>query len=75
MGRGLLFIFNQYFRFIHIMTLTATSNAQGYAVRRHDDAVLRGTGGAEDDGTRVVIHIQLVPPPFVLTRLWWGIFL
>ena len=51
------------------------SNAQGYAVRRHDDAVLRGAVGAEDDGARVVIHIQLVPPPFVLTRLWWGIFL
>ena len=32
------------------------SNAQGYAVRRHDDAVLRGTVGAEDDGARVVIH-------------------
>ena len=38
------------------------SNAQGYAVRRHDDAVLRGAVGAEDDGTRVIIHIQLVPP-------------
>ena len=33
------------------------SNAQGYAVRRHDDAVLRGAVGAEDDGARVVIHI------------------
>ena len=32
------------------------SNAQGYAVRRHDDAVLRGAVGAEDDGARVVIH-------------------
>ena len=30
------------------------SNAQGYAVRRHDDAVLRGAVGAEDDGARVV---------------------
>ena len=30
------------------------SNAQGYAVRRHDDAVLRGAVGAEDDGVRVV---------------------
>ena len=30
------------------------SNAHGYAVRRHDDAVLRGTVGAEDDGARVV---------------------
>ena len=34
------------------------SNAQGYTVRRHDDAVLRGAVGAEDDGTRVVIHIS-----------------
>ena len=34
------------------------SNAQGYAVRRHDDAVLRGAVGAEDDGERVVIHIS-----------------
>lgn len=31
-------------------------NAQGYAVRRHDDAVLRGAVGAEDDRARVVIH-------------------
>ena len=38
------------------------SNAQGYAVRRHDDAVLRGAVGAEDDWTRAVIHIQLVHP-------------
>ena len=30
------------------------SNAQGYAVRRHDDAVLRGAVGAEDDRARVV---------------------
>ena len=30
------------------------SNAQGYAVRRHDDAVLRGTVGAEDDRAMVV---------------------
>ena len=30
------------------------SNAQGDAVRRHDDAVLRGTVGAEDDGARVI---------------------
>ena len=35
------------------MTLTP-SNAQGYAVRRHDDAVLRWAVGAEDDGVRVV---------------------
>ena len=34
------------------------SNTQGYAVRRHDDAVLRGAVGAEDDGARVVIHIS-----------------
>ena len=34
------------------------SNAQGYAVRRHDDAVLRGAVGAEDDGAMVVIHIS-----------------
>ena len=34
------------------------STAQGYAVRRHDDAVLRGAVGAEDDGARVVIHIS-----------------
>lgn len=30
------------------------SNAQGYAVWRHDDAVLRGAVGAEYDGARVV---------------------
>ena len=36
------------------MSLTSPSNAQGYAVRRHDDAVLRGTVGAEDDRVRVV---------------------
>ena len=49
-----LIIFNQYFRFIHVVTLTHPSNAQGYAVWRHDDAVLRGAVGAEDDGARVV---------------------
>ena len=47
----------------------------GYAVRRHDDAVLRGAVGAEDDGARVVIHIQLVPPHCLLTKLGLGIFL
>ena len=36
------------------MTLTPPSNTQGYAVWRHDDAVLRGAVGAEDDGARVV---------------------
>ena len=36
------------------MTLTPTSNAQCDAVRRHDDAVLRGAVGSEDDGARVV---------------------
>lgn len=30
------------------------SYAQGYAVGRNDDAVLRGAVGAEDDGARVV---------------------
>ena len=30
------------------------SNAQGDAVRRHDDAVLRGAVGAEDDRARVI---------------------
>lgn len=49
-----LFILYQYFRFIHVVTLTSPSDAQGYAVRRHDDAVLRGTVGAEDNGARVV---------------------
>ena len=48
------------------------SNAQGYAVRRHDDAVLRGTVGAEDDGARVVIHIQLVPPPVCVDKVMVG---
>ena len=33
------------------------SYTQGDAVRRHDDAVLRGAVGAEDDGARV-IHIS-----------------
>ena len=42
------------------MTLTTPSNAQGYAVRRHDDAVLRGAVGAEDDGARVVIHNSII---------------
>ena len=32
------------------------SYARCYAVRRHDDAVLRGAVGAEDDGARVVNH-------------------
>lgn len=36
------------------------SNAQGYAVRRHDDAVLRGAVGAEDDRARVVIHNSII---------------
>ena len=49
-----LIIFNQYFRFIHIVTFTPPSNTQGYAVRRHDDAVLRWAVGAEDDRARVV---------------------
>ena len=39
------------------MALTSPDYAQGYTVRRHDDAVLRGAVGAEDDGARVVIHI------------------
>ena len=30
------------------------SDAQGYAVRRHDNAVLRWAVGAEDDGAMVV---------------------
>ena len=38
------------------------SYAQGYAVGRNYDAVLRGAVGAEDDGARVAIHILLVPP-------------
>ena len=36
------------------MTLTSSGDAQGYTVRRHDDAILRGAVGAEDDGARVV---------------------
>lgn len=38
------------------------SNAQRYAVRRHDDAVLRGAVAAKDDGVRcavIFIHTQL----------------
>ena len=35
------------------------SYAQCYAMGRNDEAVLRGTVGAEDDGARVVIHILL----------------
>lgn len=32
--------------------------AQGYAVWRHDDAVLRGAVGAEDDGASILVkHI------------------
>lgn len=47
-------ILNQYFRLIHIVALTAPSNAQRYAVRRHYDAVLRGTVAAKDDGVGIV---------------------
>ena len=36
------------------MALTPPSYAQGYTVRRHDDAVLRWAVGAEDDRARVV---------------------
>ena len=36
--------------------------AQGYAVGRNDNAVLRGAVGAEDDGARVVIHILQILP-------------
>lgn len=53
-----LTILNQYFRFIHIVTLTPSGYAQGYAVGRNYDAVLRGTVRAEDDRARVVIHIS-----------------
>ena len=35
-------------------------NTQGYAVRRHYDAVLRGAVGAEDDRARVVIHNSII---------------
>ena len=41
-------------------------------MRRHDDAVLRGAVGAEDDGVRVVIHIQSVPPPVLLDKVMVG---
>lgn len=37
-----LVIFNQYLRFIHIMTFTTSSYAKRNALCRHDDAVLRG---------------------------------
>lgn len=47
-------ILYQYLWFIHIVPLTSPSYAQGYAVGRNDDAVLRGAVGAEDDGARVV---------------------
>lgn len=47
-------IFYQYLWFIHIVTFTSSGYAQSYAVRRNDDAVLRGTVRAEDDGARVV---------------------
>lgn len=53
-------IFYQYLWFIHIVTLTSPGYAQGYAVRRNDDAVLRGTVRAEDNGARIVIHILLL---------------
>ena len=56
-NRLYLIILYQYFRFIHVVTLTSPGYAQGYAMWRHDDAVLRGAVGTEDDGTRVVIHI------------------
>ena len=38
------------------MTLTSPGYAQGYAVWRNDEAVLRGAVEAEDDGARVIIH-------------------
>ena len=44
----------QYFRFIHIMPSTSPGYTQGNTLGRHDDAVLRGAVGAEDDGARVV---------------------
>ena len=49
-----LFILYQYFWFINVVTLTSPSYAQGYAMWRHDDAVLRGAVGAEDNGARVI---------------------
>lgn len=48
----------QYFWFIHIVTIASPSYAQGYAVGRNNDAILRGAVGAEDDGARVVIYIS-----------------
>lgn len=51
-------ILNQYFRFIHIMSSTSPRDTKGDTMGRHDDAVLRGAVGAEDDGARVVIHIS-----------------
>lgn len=42
------------------MTLTSSNYTQGYAVRRNDDAVLRGAVDAEDDGAKIVIHILLL---------------
>lgn len=47
-------ILYQYLWFIHIVTLTSPGYAQGYAVGRNDDAVLRRAVGTEDYGTRVV---------------------
>ena len=53
-------ILYQYLWLIHIVTLTPSGYAQGYAVGRNNDAILRGAVGAEDDGARVVIHTLLL---------------
>ena len=54
------------------MALTTPGYAQGYAVGRNDDAVLRGAVGAEDEGTKVAKHIQSVPPPVCVDKVRVG---
>ena len=49
-------ILNQYLWFVHVMPLPSTRYAEGNALGRHDDAVLRGRVLAEDDGAYFVVH-------------------
>lgn len=50
----LLLILNQYLWYICIVTFVTPSNAQCYAMRRHDDAVLRGAVAAKYDGVMII---------------------
>lgn len=49
-------ILNQYLWFVHIVPSPSPTYTEGYAVWRHDDAVLRWRVSAEDDGADVIVH-------------------